>query len=411
MTQQTRTASPDTTKSRKIPEPRKIVVKVGSALLANTERLTPRFGFIQRLMEDIARLRAEGHEVILCSSGAVALGMKAVGVEPGEAGLTDKQAAAACGMPQLLNAYKQVGYEFDFEIAQILLTLGDFEDHRRFLNTKNTVHRLLQSNIIPIVNENDTITTEEIRVGDNDRLAAKIAQMVQADDFVILTTIDGLYDRNPDDPDAKLVEEVSDVSEYLAATAGKTTLGTGGMLTKLQAANMAQNAGCTAWIADGEEPRPISAILNGERRCTKCLPNPNPASVWDTWLADRLQMAGHLVIGDEAAAKLGSGAPIHRDDVLSMDGDFSRGDVLHIYDKDGVERARGLTDFTSEETRVMINNPDLPAEQLLGYQTHAEIIRGNNLVALEGHHLTWDAPEGESGQRRVAPLEDDPMAD
>ena len=388
---------------------KRVVVKIGSALLANTTRLTPRFGFIQRLMEDIARLRSEGYEVILCSSGSVALGMRIVGVEPETAGLTDKQAAAACGMPQLLNAYKQVGYEFDFEIAQILLTLGDFEDHRRFLNTKNTVHRLLESKIIPIVNENDTITTEEIRVGDNDRLAAKIAQMVAAEHFVILTTVDGLYDRNPDDPEAQLVEEVEDVSTWLDATTGKSTLGTGGMLTKLQAANMAQNAGCTAWIASGEVDRPVSSILAGERQCTKCLPNPNPPSVWDTWLADRLQMAGHLVITDEAVERLVGDAPIHRRDVVSMDGDFTRGDVLHIYDQRGVERARGLTDFTSEETRVMIGNPDLPAEQLLGYQTHAEIIRANNLVALAEHHLPWDAPEAESGQRRVVPLEDDPM--
>lgn len=383
--------------------PRRIVVKIGSALLANTARLTPRYGFIQRLMEDVARLRSQGYEVILCSSGAVALGMRTVGVEPGTAGLSDKQAAAACGMPQLLNAYKQVGYEFDLEIAQILLTLGDFEDHRRFLNTRNTVHRLLESRIIPIVNENDTVTTEEIRVGDNDRLAAKIAQMVEAEHFVILTTVEGLYDRNPDELEAKLVEEVSDVSAYLQAASGTSKLGTGGMLTKLQAANMAQNSGCTAWIASGDVDRPVSSILSGQRRCTRCLPNPQPASVWDSWLADRLQMAGHLVITDAAVARLAENHPINRDDVLAMDGDFTRGDVLHIYDSKGIERARGLTDFTSEETRVMIANPELSADRLLGYQTHAEIVRANNLVLLEEHHLPWDAPEEGVPQRRVVP--------
>lgn len=384
-------------------QPDRIVIKVGSALLANTVRLTPRYGFIQRLLEDIARLRSQGHDVILCSSGAVALGMRVVGAEPGSAGLSDKQAAAACGMPQLLNSYKQVGYEFGLEIAQILLTLGDFEDHRRFLNTRNTVHRLLESRIIPIVNENDTVTTEEIRVGDNDRLAAKIAQMVEAEHFVILTTVEGLYDRNPDAPGAQLVEEVSDVGAYLEAASGKSTLGTGGMLTKLQAANMAQNAGCTAWIASGDVDRPVSSILSGERRCTKCLPNPEPASIWTSWLADRLQMAGHLVITEEAVARLSANHPIHRDDVLSMDGDYSRGDVLHIYDRQGVERARGLTDFTSEETRVMIANPDLPPSQLLGYQTHGHLVRGNNLVLLEDYHLTWEAPDEEAPLRRVVP--------
>ncbi len=374
-------------------ENKKLVVKIGSSLLANTDLLTPRFGFMQRLLEDIARLKQDGYDVILCSSGAVALGLKTVGETPETAGLSDKQAAAACGMPLLLNAYKQVGHEYGLEIAQVLLTLGDFEDHRRFLNTKNTIHRLLQSSVIPIVNENDTITTEEIRVGDNDRLAAKIAQMVEAQEFIILTGVDGLYDRNPDEEGAQLVEEVSDVTEYLDATTGMSTLGTGGMLTKLQAANMAQNSGCVTYIANGEADRPLSSVVRGERRCTKCLANEKPMSGWRAWLADRLQMAGALVLYDEAASRLGNGEPIHRSDVVSIDGDFSRGDVLHIYDSSGVERARGLSDFTSEETRVLITNPDLPADQLLGYRTKAELIRPDNMVLVEDRHIPWDAPE------------------
>ncbi len=376
-----------------MPKGKRIVVKVGSSLLANPDLLTPRFGFIQRLLEDISRLRRDGYDVILCSSGAVALGLNLVGEKPDTAGLSDKQAAAACGMPLLLNAYKQVGHEYGFEIAQILLTLGDFEDHRRFLNTKNTVHRLLESGIVPIVNENDTITTEEIKVGDNDRLAAKIAQMIEAQNFIILTGVDGLYDRDPSEVGAKLIEEVADVSDYLQATTGTSTLGTGGMLTKLQAANMAQNAGCTTYIANGEADFPLSSVIRGERKCTKCIAQDQPASGWVTWLSDRLQMAGSLVLTDEAAAQLGKRQPIHRRDVVSLDGDFSRGDVLHIYDSKGAERARGLTDFTSEETRVLIGNPELPADQLLGYRTRAELIRPNNLVLLEDHHIPWEAPE------------------
>ena len=371
---------------------KRLVVKVGSSLLANSDLLTPRFGFMQRLLEDIARLRADGYDVILCSSGAVALGMNLVGEKPETAGLSDKQAAAACGMPLLLNAYKQVAHEYGFEIAQILLTLGDFEDHRRFLNTKNTVHRLLESRIMPIVNENDTITTEEIKVGDNDRLAAKIAQMVEAKDFIILTGVDGLYDRNPSEEGAQLVEELQDVSDYLEATTGTSTLGTGGMLTKLQAANMAQNAGCTTYIANGEADRPLSSVLRKERACTKCIAHEEPASGWSNWLSDRLQMAGSLVLKDEAAARLDDGVPIKRDDIVSMDGDFTRGDVLHIYDSEGIERARGLTDFTSEETRILVNNLDIPAETLLGYKSRAEIIRPNNIVVLETRHLLWAAP-------------------
>lgn len=377
-----------------VPEKRTLVVKIGSALLANSDLLTPRFGFIQRLLEDVARLRSDGFHVIVCSSGAVALGLRIVGETPESAGVSDKQAAAACGMPLLLNAYKQVGHEYGFEIAQVLLTLGDFEDHRRFLNTRNTVHRLLEAGVMPIVNENDSITTEEIRVGDNDRLAAKVAQMVGAKDFVILTGVDGLYDRNPDDPEARLVEEVHDVSEYMEATQGKTSLGTGGMTTKLQAANMAQEAGCTTYIANGEADRPLSSVLRGERRCTRFVPHPGPPSGWDSWIANRLQMAGSLVVSDAVARDLARGErPIRREDVRSVDGNFTRGDVLHVYDSNGVERARGLSDFTSEEIRVLAVNPETPAETLLGYRTRGEIVRANNLVALDTRHLLWDAPE------------------
>ncbi|PZT85180.1 MAG: glutamate 5-kinase [Citromicrobium sp.] len=375
-------------------EKKTIVVKIGSALLANQEMLTPRYGFLQRLMEDVAHLRAGGWNVILCSSGSVALGLRIVGETPETAGVSDKQAAAACGMPLLLNAYKQVGHEFGFDIAQVLLTLGDFEDHRRFLNTRNTVHRLLEAGVMPIVNENDTITTEEIRVGDNDRLAAKVAQMVGASDFIILTGVDGLYDRNPDDPEAEFVPEVEDVTLYMDATKGKSTLGTGGMETKLLAANMAQGAGVTTWIAQGEADRPLSTVLTGERRATKVIPHAEPLSGWDSWIANRLQMAGSIVVSEAVADRLSSGDnPICRADVESMDGDFTRGDVLHVYDTKGVERARGLSDFTSEELRVMIHNPATEAEQLLGYKTKGEIVRSNNLVMLAPTHLLWDAPD------------------
>ena len=371
-----------------------VVVKIGSTLVANSERLTPRFGFIQRLLEDVAKLRERGTNVILCSSGAVALGLKIVGERPETAGVSDKQAAAACGMPLLTNAYKQIGHEFDFEIAQVLLTLGDFEDHRRFLNTRNTVHRLLEAGVMPIINENDSITTEEIRVGDNDRLAAKVAQMVDAKNFIILTEVDGLYDRHPDEEGAEFISEVTDVAPFMEATKGKSTLGTGGMTTKLMAANIAQEAGVTTYIAHGEHDNPLSSVLDGERRATKFIAHDTPTTGWERWIANRLQMAGSIGISDELADEIADGnRAIRREDILSIEGDFSRGDVLHIYDQQGQERARGLSDFTSEELRVLAVNPHLDAEQLLGYKTKGEVIRNKNLVALEGRHLLWDAPE------------------
>lgn len=373
---------------------KRIVVKIGSSLLANPELLTPRWGFMQRLLEDVTRLRSQGYEVILCSSGAVALGLNMLGETPESAGLRDKQAAAACGMPLLLNAYKQVAMEYGFDIAQVLVTLRDLEDRKRFLNTKNTVHRLLEANILPIVNENDSITTVEIRVGDNDRLAAKVAQMVEAQHLVILTCIDGLYDRHPEEPGAKLVEEVHDVSDYIGVTEGTSDLGSGGMLTKMQAANMAQNAGCTTLIGNGEHDEPVSSLLENRRPHTRCVASTKPATAWAAWLTDRLQVAGSLVVSDEAAKRLQEGrSRIMRADIRSIQGLYVKGDVIHIYNEEGTELARGLTNFTAEETRVLASNPDLPPKQLLGYQTAATIVSANNLIVLEDHHLPWDSPD------------------
>jgi glutamate 5-kinase len=372
-------------------EVKRVVVKIGSSLLTDQFRLTPRWAFLQRIVEDIALLREEGFEVILCSSGAVALGMKMIDVTPATAGLRDKQAAAACGMPLLLAAYKQIGHEHDINIAQILVTLGDFEDHPRFLNTKNTLHRLLKAGVLPIINENDTITTEEIRVGDNDRLAAKVAQMVQAQHLVILTVVDGLYDRNPSEPGAKLIETVHDVSQYLSVADGVGMLGSGGMYTKMQAANMAQNAGCTTLIANGEANDPITSVLKGGRRCTTCVALAEPATTWATWLTDRLHMAGSIVVSSSAAdAIAASERGINRTDVVSINGSYKKGDVIHVYDETGAERARGMTDFSSNETEILVRNIEMPVKQLLGYHSRAVLIEIENLISLDDRHIHLD---------------------
>jgi len=376
-----------------VPQSKRIVIKIGSSLLANPELLTPRWAFIQQLLSDVKTLRDDGYEVIVCSSGAVALGLSTIGESPETAGLRDKQAAAACGMPILLNAYKQVAHEYSFDIAQVLVTLKDLEDRRRFLNTKNTVHRLLRAGITPIVNENDSITTEEIRVGDNDRLAAKVAQMVQAETLVILTCVDGLYDRDPSEPGAALVETVSDVNEFLEVTKSVSSLGSGGMLTKMQAANMAQNSGCSTLIGNGEADRPVTSLLDGTRKHTRCVANAKPATDWTAWLTDRLQMAGSLVIpGAAADALCRRERGLLREDIQSIQGSFVRGDVLHIYDEDGNERARGLANFTAEETLILARNKDIPAKQLLGFQTNATIVSRDNIVVLDGRHIQWDTP-------------------
>ena len=327
---------------------KRIVVKIGSSLLANDKHLTIRYAFMHGLLSDIASLRDQGYEVVLTSSGSVALGLNMIGRMPEEAGVLDKQAAAACGQPLLLNAYKQVGFEHGIDIAQVLVTLSDMEERRRFLNIRNTILRLFDRGIMPIVNENDTVTTEELRVGDNDRLAAKVAQMIQAEHLVLLTSVEGLYDRDPSEEGAKFVETVEDVSEYLSATESTSTLGSGGMLTKMQAANMAQTAGCSTIIASGIIERPISSVLMHERRHTRCIAKGTPSSSWAVWLTNRLQVAGSLVLNNDtlrvlAEQKIGMG----HGGVISVQGVFQKGDVLHIYNEAGEEIARGLANFSS----------------------------------------------------------------
>jgi glutamate 5-kinase len=325
----------------------------------------------------------------------VALGLNALRSDGESAGVQEKQAAAACGQPVLLNAYKQVALEHGFDIAQVLVTLEDMEVSRRFLNTKNTVHKLLELGLLPIVNENDTVTTEEIRVGDNDRLAAKVAQMIQAEHLIILTSVDGLYDRDPAEEGAQFVSEVEDVSEYLAVTSGTSALGSGGMLTKMQAANMAQNAGCTTIISRGVIDSPITSALEGSRPRTVCVAKSTPQSAWNVWLTDRLQMAGSLVLSQSAADALVEGsAGILCSDILSIHQAFQKADVLHVYDERGVERARGLSNFSSEEAALIAANPQADIRELLGYQAESTLVNRKNLVILEDHHLPWDEPEG-----------------
>jgi glutamate 5-kinase len=346
------------------------------------------------LLSDIARLRDQGYEVVLASSGSVALGLNALKSDSERAGIQEKQAAAACGQPVLLNAYKQIALEHGFDIAQVLITLDDLENRRRFLNTKNTVHKLLELGVLPIVNENDTITTEEIRVGDNDRLAAKVAQMIQAQHLVILTSVDGLYDRNPEEAGAQFIDQVDDVSEYLAVTSGTSALGSGGMFTKMQAANMAQNAGCETIISRGIIDDPISSALENKRPNTRCVAKSTPQSAWAVWLTDRLQMAGSLVLSQSAADSLeNSDDGISCSDLISIHQAFQKADVLHIYDERGVERARGLSNFSSDEAALIASNPDRDVRELLGYQAEMTLVNRKNLVILEDHHLPWDEPE------------------
>ena len=373
---------------------KRIVVKIGSSLLANEEKLTLRYAFMNGLMADLGDLQDQGYEIILTSSGSVALGLNMIGKRPEEAGILDKQAAAACGQPLLMNAYRQVANEYNFDVAQMLVTVEDMEERRRFLNIKNTMLRLFENQILPIINENDSIATRDLKVGDNDRLSAKVAQMVEADHLIILTSVEGLYDRDPSEPGAQFIEEIEDVSEHLESTKSISELGSGGMLTKMLAANMAQNAGVETIIADGIIERPISSVLNRERRHTRCLASGRGASPLMIWLSNRLQVAGTLVVSDDAVRAItAKERGLQRDDLVSIQGEFSKGDVLHVYDEQGNEFARGLTNFSSEETILMARNPEMEIEDVIGYKTKSAIVGVENILILENHHLQIDAPE------------------
>ncbi|WP_458790698.1 glutamate 5-kinase [Yoonia sp. MH D7] len=382
---------------------KKIVIKIGSSLLANSDNLTLRYAFMNGLLSDLAQLQREGHNIILTSSGSVALGLNMIGKRPEDAGVLDKQAAAACGQPLLMNAYRQVASEYDLEVAQMLVTVEDMEERRRFLNIKNTMLRLFENDIMPIINENDSIATRDLRVGDNDRLSAKVAQMVEADELIILTSVEGLYDRDPSDPDAKFIHEIEDVSEHLESTTGISALGSGGMLTKMHAANMAQNAGVETIIAEGIIERPVSSVLNNERRFTRCLVRGETASPLKVWLSNRLQVSGTLIVSSEVAegvAKKKRG--ISRMDIISLQGDFMKGDVLHVYNETGEEIARGLTNFSSEETMLLARHLDMPVEDVIGYKTKSDIIGAENILVLEEKHLQLEAPEHD--QKIVIPV-------
>ncbi len=373
---------------------KRIVVKIGSSLLANEEKLTLRYAFMNGLMADLGDLQDQGYEIILTSSGSVALGLNMIGKRPEEAGILDKQAAAACGQPLLMNAYRQVANEYNFDVAQMLVTVEDMEERRRFLNIKNTMLRLFENQILPIINENDSIATRDLKVGDNDRLSAKVAQMVEADHLIILTSVEGLYDRDPSEPGAQFIEEIEDGSKHLESTKSISELGSGGMLTKMLAANMAQNAGVETIIADGIIERPISSVLNNERRHTRCLASGKAASPLMIWLSNRLQVAGTLVVTDEAVRAItAKERGLQRDDLVSIQGEFSKGDVLHVYDEQGNEFARGLTNFSSEETILMARNPEMEIEDVIGYKTKSAVVGAENILILEDHHLQLDAPE------------------
>ena len=362
---------------------RRIVVKVGSTLVTNEGR-----GLDERAIggwcRQLAVLARDGREVIMVSSGAVAEGMKRLGWTARPHELNELQAAAAVGQMGLAQMYETKLREHGMGSAQVLLTHADLADRERYLNARSTLLTLLQLNVVPVINENDTVVNDEIKFGDNDTLGALVANLVEADALVILTDQAGLYDADPRrHPDAKLVREAHAGEPALEAMAGGSgsTLGKGGMITKILAAKRAGGSGASTVIAWGREPDCLLRLARGEAIGTLLVAPTQKHQARKRWIADHLQLRGSVTVDDGAAAKLRSdGKSLLPIGMTAVEGEFSRGEVIAVRDSTGRGIARGLANYASSEARLLCRKPSNQIEHLLGYVAEHEMIHRDNLV-------------------------------
>jgi glutamate 5-kinase len=358
------------------------VVKVGSALLVDgaTGRLNR--GWLETLVADVVRLRRQGKEVVLVSSGAIALGRRHLGLPRGALRLEESQAAAAVGQIRLAHAYKELLEAQGVPVAQVLLTLEDSEQRRRYLNARATLTTLLAHGAVPVINENDTVATAEIRYGDNDRLAARVAQMVSADCVLLLSDIDGLYTADPHkDPTAKFIPTVREITPAIEAMAGGSAseVGRGGMTTKILAARIAVAAGCHFCIAAGAPRHPVRRIEQGGR-CTWFRPAATPVAARKQWIAGTLRPAGALRIDEGAGRALRLGKSLLPAGVTAVEGRFERGDTVSVLASDGQEIARGIVAYGDAEAARILGRRSADIAALLGYAGRDELIHRDDLV-------------------------------
>jgi len=363
---------------------RRLVVKVGSSLLVDDHGRLNR-DWLDGLCDDIANLNRHDHEVLVVSSGAIAIGSSILGINKRRARLEDLQAAAAAGQVQLVHAYQEALGRHDIIAAQVLLTLDDTENRRRFLNARGTLGKLIERSVVPIINENDTVATEEIRYGDNDRLAARIAQLVMADALLLLSDVDGFYTADPaSDENAQHIPVVSKIDAEMMAMAGAShsDVGSGGMTTKLQAARIATRAGCTTVIASGAIQRPLRALGEGAR-CSVFAAAGTPAAARKQWLAGVHDVKGELRLDDGAVIALSSGSSLLPVGVVAVAGKFRRGDVVRLLDGNGVEIGRGLAEYSADETLQLVGCQSDEIEATLGYRGRTVMVHANELVLFD----------------------------
>ena len=370
--------------ARHLSEAKRVVVKVGSALLVDAEKGRLNRTLLEGFAADVARLHKRGQEVILVSSGAIALGRRHLGLAPGKLRLEESQASAAVGQIRLAHAYKELLDVHEITVAQILLTLGDTEQRRRYLNARGTLNTLLSLGAVPVINENDTVATAEIRYGDNDRLAARVAQMVGADCLVLLSDIDGLYTANPQvNPNAEFISRVLEISPEIEAMAGGVTsdMGTGGMQTKIAAAKIAVGAGCHLCIAKGAVEHPLKRIEEGAR-CTWFVPTSTPVATRKQWIAGTLKPSGAIAVDDGAVRALMGGKSLLPAGVTKAVGRFERGDTVSILGPDGIEVARGICAYSDGDAARIIGRKSADIEKVLGFRGRDEIVHRDDLVLL-----------------------------
>ncbi|GAB4189866.1 MAG: glutamate 5-kinase [Thalassobaculales bacterium] len=364
---------------------RRLVVKIGSALLVDDASGEIRRTWLEALAEDVASLRRRGVEVILVSSGAISFGRRRLGLAGRVLALEEKQAAAATGQIRLAHAYQEAMGRHGITVAQVLLTLDDTEERRRHLNARGTLTTLLRLGALPVINENDTVATAEIRFGDNDRLAARVAQMVSAEGLVLLSDIDGLYTADPRrDPEARHIPELRQVTAEVEAMAGEAPPGysSGGMVTKLAAAKIALAAGCRMAIAEGRALHPLAALEEGAR-CTWFLPQAGPRTARKGWIAGTLKPVGTITVDAGAMRALGQGRSLLPAGVTAVSGDFQRGDAVRVLGPAGQPLGQGLSAYSAEDARRILGHRSGEIERILGYRGRDEMIHRDDLV-LEG---------------------------
>lgn len=365
----------------KIEAAKRIVVKIGSSLLVDMESGRLSEEWLNSLTEDLAALKRGGADVVIVSSGAIALGRRVLGFKQTRLKLEESQAAAAVGQVALAHAWQKALAGQEMIAAQVLLTLNDTEERRRYLNARSTISALLSRGAVPVINENDTVATSEIRYGDNDRLAARVASMISADCLVVLSDVDGLYTRSPEDSGAQHIGLVTEIMPAITGMAGQATtdVGTGGMETKVKAARIATDAGAAMVIASGRVTNPIRQVIDGAR-CTWFQPGASPTAARKRWIAGTLDPLGRLKVDDGASKALGSGRSLLPAGVVSVEGRFAKGDAVAILNSANEEIARGLVAYDVEEAAKIAGRKSAEIEEILGYRGRDELIHRDDLV-------------------------------